>query len=83
MNNEPAFISTLNYLIGSGINLNIYLYHGGTSFGFGTGAGINETTGEFQSLVTSYDYGAPLNEAGDPTPLYFAIKRIISKVTSY
>lgn len=29
--------------------------------------------------VTSYDYDAPMNEAGDPTKKYYAIRDLISK----
>jgi len=30
--------------------------------------------------VTSYDYDAPLTEAGDPTDKYFAIRDVIGRV---
>ncbi|MCE2311039.1 beta-galactosidase, partial [Streptococcus thermophilus] len=30
--------------------------------------------------VTSYDYDAPLNEQGNPTPKYFAIQKMIHEV---
>lgn len=33
-------------------------------------------------MTTSYDYDAPLSEAGDPTEKLFAIRRVISKVTN-
>ena len=79
-NNPLAFATTLNSLMARGINVNIYLFHGGTSFGFSSGASINETTWKFQSCVNSYDYDAPLSEAGDPTELYFTIKKIIANV---
>ena len=32
---------------------------------------------------TSYDYDAPLNEAGDPTPKYYALRKVIGKVRSF
>lgn len=35
----------------------------------------------YQPDITSYDYDAPLSEAGDPTPKYFAIRDAIAKVT--
>ena len=34
----------------------------------------------FQACPTSYDYDAPLNEAGDPTEKYYAIRNITEKV---
>lgn len=30
--------------------------------------------------ITSYDYNAPLTEAGDPTPKYDAIRETLRKV---
>lgn len=71
-------IPHLEYMISKGINVNIYMYFGGTSFGFGGGANINGDV--FYSNPTSYDYDAPLSEAGDPTVKWFAIKNMISKV---
>lgn len=54
-----------------------FMFHGGTSFGFGSGANFGNT---YEPCPTSYDYDAPLNEAGDPTPKYYAIREIIGKV---
>ena len=34
----------------------------------------------FDPCITSYDYDAPLNEAGDPTPKYFEMIEVIKKV---
>jgi beta-galactosidase len=34
----------------------------------------------FMPQITSYDYDAPLNEAGDLTLKYFKIRNTISKV---
>ena len=36
--------------------------------------------GRFLPITTSYDYDAPISEAGDPTPKLFAIRNVISKV---
>jgi beta-galactosidase len=33
----------------------------------------------YQPTVTSYDYDAPLNEMGQPTPKYFALRDLLSK----
>lgn len=37
--------------------------------------------GTYQPDITSYDYDAPLSEAGDPTPKYYAIRNALEKVT--
>ena len=52
--------------------------HGGTSWGFQSGAMWNN--GIYQSVITSYDWDAPLSEAGDPTDKYFACRKVIGKV---
>lgn len=36
---------------------------------------------KFHSNPTSYDYDAPVSEAGDPTDKYQAIRDVVSKVT--
>lgn len=35
---------------------------------------------KYQACPTSYDYDAPLSEAGDPTEKYFAIRDVVKKV---
>ena len=42
--------------------------------------GANYADGVYSAQLTSYDYDAPLTEAGDPTPKYFEIRDLISKV---
>ncbi len=59
-----------------GASVNFYMFHGGTNFGFMNGANYD---GKLYPTVTSYDYDSPLNEAGDATEKYFAIRDIISK----
>lgn len=54
------------------------MFHGGTNFDFGAGANGDEKS--YQADPTSYDYDAPLSEAGDPTQKYFDIRNTISKV---
>lgn len=59
-----------------GASFNFYMFHGGTNFGFMNGA--NYST-KYEPTVTSYDYCSPLNEAGDRTPTYYAIRDMICK----
>lgn len=54
------------------------MYHGGTHFGFM--AGSNDF-GTYVPVTTSYDFDAPINEAGDLTPKFFALKDVIKKVS--
>ena len=60
-----------------GANVNHYMAHGGTNFGFTSGA--NWDGDKYVACPTSYDYDAPISEAGDLTKKYFDIKEIISK----
>ena len=54
------------------------MFHGGTNFGFMNGCSARREHDLPQ--ITSYDYGAPLNEAGEPTPTYYAIKELIGEM---
>lgn len=74
---EPV-VTSLRYMLSSKVNVNIYMFYGGTNFGFT--AGSNEQgPGRFIPDITSYDYDAPLDESGDPTPKYEAIRQVISE----
>ncbi|NXP30316.1 BGAL galactosidase, partial [Leiothrix lutea] len=53
-----------------------YMFHGGTNFAYWSGADYKD---QYKPVTTSYDYDAPLSEAGDPTEKLFAIRTIISK----
>lgn len=55
-------------------SINVYMFHGGTNFGFTSGA-IH--FGKFTPIVTSYDYGAFLTESGDRTETYYKIRDIL------
>ena len=45
-------------MLAAGANVNIYMFHGGTSFGFSAGS----NSGPFLATPTSYDYDAPISE---------------------
>ena len=68
--------ANLDSILKSGASVNIYMFHGGTNFGFLNGANRNKT---YEPTTTSYDYDAPLNEAGDLTEKYYAVRNVISK----
>ena len=70
-------LSDVNYMVGGGHSFSLYMFHGGTNFGFGNGA-VNFGSG-LQPFVTSYDYGAPLDETGRPNDLYTAIRKTIAQ----
>lgn len=55
-------------------SFNLYMFHGGTSFGFTAGANYGEPI-DYMPDMTSYDFAAPLDEQGRPTPAYYAIRK--------
>ena len=57
-------------------SLNMYMFIGGTNFGFTSGANHYE---KFAPDVTSYDYDAILTECGDITPKYLAVRKVVEK----
>ncbi len=57
-------------------SFNLYMFHGGTNFGFTNGANYGD---QFEPSVTSYDYNAPLSEAGDRTEAYYLIRDTIGQ----
>ncbi|NNV55678.1 glycoside hydrolase family 35 protein [Limnovirga soli] len=72
----------VKYLLENKKSFNLYVIHGGTNFGFTAGANAFTPT-QYQPDVTSYDYDAPINEQGQPTPKYFALRRLISQYVHY
>lgn len=61
-----------------GVSVSLYMFHGGTNFGFMNGANYG---GSFEPDITSYDYDAPLDEAGRPRKKYFEFREAIAKLT--
>ena len=71
----------LEWMLSRKISVNIYMFHGGTNFGFWNGANAFEPF-PYQPAVTSYDYQAALDEAGRPTPKYRRFREIIAEHTA-
>ena len=75
-----VFSSSLNKLLSyKNASVNMYMFEGGTNFGFMNGADLLGTTGVYQPQITSYDYDAPLTESGDPWEKYTLIRQVVSK----
>jgi beta-galactosidase len=53
-----------------------YMVYGGTSFGFMAGANYGYG---FEPQPTSYDYDAPIDEAGRPTKKFYALRDLLAK----
>lgn len=59
------------------MSINLYMFHGGTNFGFMSGAFAVGMPSP-KPMVTSYDYDAPLSEAGDYTTKYHLLRNLFS-----
>lgn len=62
-----------------GLSFNFYMIHGGTNFGFTSGANYDKDH-DIEPDITSYDYDAPISEAGWATPKYDSLR---NKLASY
>lgn len=58
----------------------LYMAHGGTNFGFFSGANCDENSSDYKADITSYDYDAPISEAGDIDHSKFtALQKVLAK----
>ncbi|KAI0952494.1 hypothetical protein AcV7_008279 [Taiwanofungus camphoratus] len=71
--------SDLNWILTNNASFSIYMFHGGTNWGFQNG-GVWSSA--LTPVTTSYDYGAPLDESGRTTDAYYAIRETISAFVS-
>ncbi len=66
-------------------SFNMYMFHGGTNFGFTNGANYfpldpnNRMKFTYLADTTSYDYGAMLTEWGEITPKYLKVQELMSE----
>lgn len=74
--NAASVSAEVGKLVDGGCNVNIYMFHGGTNFGFTAGANFG---GKYQPTVTSYDDAALLNEYGDYTKAYHKVRKVLYK----
>ena len=72
-----AVASSLDKMLSMGGNVNMYMYIGGTNFYFYNGANGGSTS--YQVDPTTYDYDAPLSEAGDLTWKYYKVREVAQK----
>lgn len=72
-----AVVNSLDKMLSMNASVNMYMYIGGTNFYFYNGA--NGDSSSYQPDPTSYDYDAPLSEAGDMTWKYSKIREVCQK----
>ncbi len=71
-------LQNIKAFLDNGYGFNIYMFHGGTNFGFMNGANILPD-GTFWPTVTSYDYDSFLTESGDRTESYYALRDLLNE----
>jgi len=72
------YTGQLDTILAAGISINMYMFHGGTTRGFMNGANFKDGT-PFEPEISSYDYDAPLDEAGNATAKFMAFRKVIEK----
>lgn len=76
---NPAAIkkvqSDLKWILNNNGSFGIYMFHGGTNWGFQNGA---DWADKLTPITTSYDYGAPLDESGRRNDIYDALRETLS-----
>jgi beta-galactosidase len=69
----------LDSVLKAGMSINMYMFHGGTTRAFMNGANYKGDSSHYEPQVSSYDYDAPLDEAGNPTAKFHAFRAVIAK----
>ena len=77
MRSATSIANTLDKILSMNASVNFYMYEGGTNFGFMNGAQYSGSV--LHPNPTSYDYDAPLTEAGDTTTKFMILRETISK----
>jgi beta-galactosidase len=71
--NTTRYLTDLKYMLDQGASFSIYMAHGGTTFGLWSGCDR-----PFKPDTSSYDYDAPISEAGWPTEKFFQTRELFS-----
>ncbi|MBB4034176.1 beta-galactosidase [Dysgonomonas hofstadii] len=69
-----TMIAGLKEMLDNNISFSLYMAHGGTTFGHWGGA----NSPAYSAMCSSYDYDAPISEAGWVTPKYHALREMLS-----
>lgn len=68
------YLADLEYMLKAGASFSIYMAHGGTTFGLWPGCDR-----PFKPDTSSYDYDAPISEAGWTTDKFFKTRELFAK----
>jgi beta-galactosidase len=76
---EPEIVAKgVDTMLKNNLSFNLYMFHGGTTFGYMNGANYSRRS-PYEPDTSAYDYDSPLDEAGNPSPKYFALREVIKK----
>ena len=70
----PSFLADLKSMLDAGASFSVYMVHGGTTFGLWSGCDK-----PFKPDTSSYDYDAPISEAGWTTDKFFQTRELFRK----
>lgn len=74
LGNTPQYLADLEYMLKNNASFSIYMAHGGTTFGLWSGADR-----PFKPDTSSYDYDAPISEAGWVGEKFKATRDLMAK----
>ena len=66
----------VDWMLSHGISCNLYMAHGGSTFGYMAGANGDMV---YQPTISAYDYDAPIDEAGRPNVKFHAMRDVLRK----
>ena len=69
-------VKEIGYMLDHKASFSIYMAHGGTTFGQWTGA----NSPPYLPQTSSYDYDAPISEAGWDTEKFYALRKLIFRI---
>ncbi len=71
------FITQIEWMLDNEVSFNVYMLHGGSNFGFTSGA--NWSSGRYSADTTSYDYDSPIDETGRLTQKFYTFRDTLKK----
>ncbi|HEX5152957.1 MAG TPA: beta-galactosidase [Parafilimonas sp.] len=75
MGSTGGVVKDIKYMLDHKASFSIYMAHGGTSFGLWSGANCPP----YLPQTSSYDYDAPISEAGWATDKFYALRNLFSQ----
>lgn len=73
-----TMVSGIQDMLDRHISFSLYMTHGGTTFGHWGGA----NSPAYSAMCSSYDYDAPISEAGWATPKYYKLREMMQYADS-